>query len=79
MGFDDKVVIDRQAAKAVNRTTMYAAAIAQRNFLFYLLIALIILLIAIILFLLVKRRKTPMKVSEKNEKMLKSFCLSLLL
>ena len=55
--FDDKVVIDRQAAKAVNRTTIYAAAIAQRNFLFYLLIAIIILLIAIILFLLVKRRK----------------------
>lgn len=55
--FDDKVVIDRQAAKAVNRTTIYAADIAQRNFLFYLLIAIIILLIAIILFLLVKRRK----------------------
>lgn len=55
--FDDKVVIDCQAAKAVNRTTIYAAAIAQRNFLFYLLIAIIILLIAIILFLLVKRRK----------------------
>ncbi|MUO32395.1 DUF916 and DUF3324 domain-containing protein [Enterococcus gallinarum] len=55
--FDDEVVIDRQAAKAVNQTTIYAAAIAQRNLVFYLLIAIIILLIAIILFLLLKRRK----------------------
>jgi hypothetical protein len=64
--FDDTVKIDPQSAKAINRTTIYAAAIGQKYTFLYLLIAVIIVLVAIIFILLIKRRKKSEE-SEESE------------